>query len=289
MRYDLNYTMEFRLLGCAKQGSPTRKYAEEMRVPGLFVAGTDTDVGKTHVAAALARTLVASGRRVGVYKPVASGFVTAADEGSDARMLWEAAGRPRTPEAVCPQTFRAAIAPPASARAEGRRVDRDLLVTGLAPWLDVSDVVLVEGAGGLFSPLADDFLVLDLVRTFDLPTVIVDSARLGAIGRSLATVRAARAEGIAVAAVVLSHAVPPLAAQGPASAVAIALDAAAEIASRTGVPAAILDCGAGCMPAGIDWAGLACGQSADRSGAGSAMAQEVRPAGCGAAAPTPPP
>ena len=119
-----------------------------MPTPGLFVVGTDTDVGKTQVAAAIVRSLRAAGRRVGVYKPVASGCGAATAQGSDPRMLWDAAGRPLEPADVCPQTFAAAIAPVAAARAEGRRVDEGLLRTGLDRWRTVSDLVIIEGAGG---------------------------------------------------------------------------------------------------------------------------------------------
>ena len=98
-----------------------------MAIMGLFLAGTDTDVGKTHVAAAILRSLRLAGSRVAAYKPVLSGFASVADERSDAWILWDAAGRRGDPRDVCPQSFAAAIAPPSSARAEGRRVDEQLL------------------------------------------------------------------------------------------------------------------------------------------------------------------
>lgn len=231
-----------------------------MAVPGLFIAGTDTDVGKTHVATAIVRSLRAAGRSVGVYKPVASGCVAAAAPGSDARTLWEAAGRPLEPADVCPQAFAAAIAPAAAARAEGRRVDERLLRTGLDRWLTVSDVVVVEGAGGLFSPVGESTLVVDLVREFSFPLVIVDAARLGAVGRTLATVRAARAEGLRVAAVVLSHTLPPPAETGPTSAAAIVREAVADLARHLAtVPVAILGHGESRLPSGIDWEQAAAG------------------------------
>ena len=154
-----------------------------------FDTGTDTDVGKTAVAVALVRGLMRdglrSGLRVGVYKPVASGVPPGGAAGSDVARLWEAAGRPLSMEAVCPQMFSAMISPPRSARAEGRRVDDARLRSGFDAWRDVSDIVIVEGAGGLFSPLGDATLNSDLARDLDLPLVVVDAARLGAIGRTL--------------------------------------------------------------------------------------------------------
>lgn len=169
---------------------------------GLFVTGTDTDVGKTAVACAIAAGLRRAGLRVGVYKPVASGVVDGGE--NDATRLWEAAGRPLAVEAVCPQAFRAPLAPVQAAAVEGRHVDERLLRAGFTVWQAASDVVIVEAAGGLFSPLGAQTLAADLARDLRLPLVVVDAARLGAIGRTIATVTAARSVGLSVAAVVLS-------------------------------------------------------------------------------------
>jgi dethiobiotin synthetase len=225
-------------------------------VHGLFVTGTDTDVGKTAVSVAILRSLVAAGRTVGAYKPAASGGAA----GGAAAALWAAAGRPLSLAAVCPQVFQAAIAPHLAARLEGRQVDERLLRTGFEPWRAAGGIVVVEGAGGLFSPLGDTTLNVDLARDLRLPLVIVDAARLGAIGRTLGLVRAARAEGLAVAAVVLSQVVPPAGAvEDPTSAAGIARDSRAELAARLpGVPVGMLAHGAERITPEIDWATLAC-------------------------------
>lgn len=224
---------------------------------GLFVTGTDTDVGKTAVGVVIARHLHAAGRRVGVYKPVASGVTP--DAWSDARNLWEAAGRPLDLTTVCPQSFAAALAPAAAAAIEGRAVDERGLRLGIEPWRRSSEAVIVEGAGGLFSPLGPTTLNADLAAEFDMPLVIVDAARLGAIGRTLGTVEAACARGLAVAAVVLSHVTPPeRAAHDPLGDVRIARDAAAVLAAwLPGVPIGILGHGAAEVDPPIDWQRLA--------------------------------
>lgn len=229
-----------------------------MPAVGLFVSGTDTGVGKTAVAAVIARSLVTRGLRVGVYKPVASG-ATPDDAASDARRLWEAANRPRDLAAVCPQSFAAPLAPSWAAREEGRTVDERLLRDGLTSWLDISDIVIVEGAGGLFSPVGERSLGCDLARDLGFPLVIVDQARLGAIGRTLATVRAARAEGLRIAAVVLSMAGPPTGdPEDPAGDLRIARDNAAELSSRLGgMPVAALGYGAAVAEPDLDWLALA--------------------------------
>ncbi|MCX7412337.1 MAG: dethiobiotin synthase [Planctomycetia bacterium] len=224
-----------------------------MKHCGLFVTGTDTDVGKTAVAVAIVRQLVGAGIRVGVYKPVASGVVAGAV--NDVDQLWEAADRPLSRERVCPQVFAAPIAPPRAARVAGSIVDERLLCDGFSPWRAASDVVVVEGAGGLFSPLGDTLLNVDLVADLGLPLVIVDAARLGAIGRTLATVQAARARGLSIAAVVLSHTQPLVGSLAdPVSDAGIAHDSAGDLAARLApLPVAVLAHGAALIEPQIDW------------------------------------
>jgi len=179
-----------------------------MSTPGLFITGTSTEVGKTHVAAMIARALVADGRRVGVYKPAASGCRREGETliADDAVMLWDAAGRPGRLEDVCPQRFLAPLAPHRAAREEGRRVDAALLRSGLEPCLASSEIVLVEGAGGLMSPLGDDDYNLDLAAEFGLPLVIVAANELGVINATLQTIitAQARAPQLALAGIVLN-------------------------------------------------------------------------------------
>jgi dethiobiotin synthetase len=174
-----------------------------------MIVGTDTGVGKTYVTALMARALVAAGRRVGVYKPAASGCLREGDTlaSDDARQLWEAAGRPGTLEEVCPQRFAAPLAPHLAARAEGRKVDANLLRAGLQPWLTQSEIVLVEGVGGLMSPVTDDEYVADLARDFGFPLVIVARNALGTINQTLQTLIAAAAfeDGLPVAGIVLNN------------------------------------------------------------------------------------
>lgn len=227
---------------------------------GLFVVGTDTDVGKTAVSVAILRGLVATGRRVAAYKPVASGIATADAPGGDPERLWEAAGRVGAITAVCPQCFPAPLAPPRAARAAGRMVDETLLRTGVSAWRG-RDLVLVEGAGGLFSPLGPTTLGADLAGEFGYPLVVVDAARLGAIGRTLATVRAARAAGLTVAACVLSQVAPPGGDPAdPTSAAAIASANVQDLQHLLGdLPVTLLAHGASGFAPSLDWWALAGG------------------------------
>lgn len=182
------------------------------RPPGLFITGTGTGVGKTYVGCLIARDLRAAGLRVGVYKPVASGCLPRGDTlvSEDAVALWDAAGNLGQLEYVCPQCFAAPLAPHLAARAEGRTVDELELRRGLEYWLQQADIVLVEGAGGLMSPLGEESYVAELAAEFGFPLIVVAGNVLGVIHQTLCTLIAAATlgEGLPVAGVVLNRPQP---------------------------------------------------------------------------------
>ena len=168
---------------------------------GLFITGTDTDVGKTAVAVAILQQCVLQRIDCRAYKPVASGVQSAP---TDIDRLWSASGNAGARDDVCPQSFQLPVAPEQAAAAEGTQVNDALLRQGLYPHMS-ADLVLIEGAGSLFSPLSHQTLNADLARDFQVPVIVVDSSRLGAIGRTLTAVTAAEAVGLTVSAVVLSQ------------------------------------------------------------------------------------
>ena len=182
--------------------------------PGIFITGTDTDVGKTYIAALIAKQLHKQGVNVGVYKPAASGCTDNGDNmlfSEDADALWNAAGQPATVNHVCPQMFRAPLAPHLSARAEGKEIHRELLVQGIEYWQENSDFIIVEGAGGLMSPISDDDFVADLAYEFGFPLVVVVANKLGCINHTLQTLVTAAAyeDGISIAGIILNQVIPP--------------------------------------------------------------------------------
>lgn len=176
----------------------------------FFFAGTDTEVGKTYVASLAARAWYRAGKRVGVYKPVASGCIEQAGKrvSEDAMQLWQAAGEPKTLEDVCPQQFLAPLAPPEAAAKEAAIVDPERLVTGVEIWRADSEIVIVEGAGGMFSPLADGVLNIDLVERLGVEVILVAANRLGVIHQTLSCVEAAAHRGITIKGIVLCQVNP---------------------------------------------------------------------------------
>lgn len=211
--------------------------SEPTRPSGLFVTGTDTGVGKTFVASLIARQLSSDGVRVGVYKPVCSGAIF--DEKGHAR--WDDIDRLRdavrghwpgsglSDEVICPQRFVAPLAPPLAARLEGRVVDVEQLRRGADWWTGRAEVLIVEGAGGLLSPVSETQEVADLARDLDYPLIVVARCGLGTINHSLLTVEAARRRGLQVAGIVLNQ-------SQPGDDLGLAIDNAAEIEARSGVP-----------------------------------------------------
>jgi dethiobiotin synthetase len=176
---------------------------------GLFITGNDTGVGKTYVGALIARDVAAAGHRVGVYKPVASGCREDAGQfvSDDAVALWEAAGRPGKLEQVCPQRFVAPLAPHLAARSEAKRIDSQLLRNGLDYWRDRSEIVIVEGVGGLMSPVGDEEYVADLAAEFGYPLVVVARNAIGVINQTLQTliVAATYRNGLPIVGIVLNR------------------------------------------------------------------------------------
>lgn len=203
---------------------------------GLFVTGTDTGVGKTHVGAALAAALAAQGLRLRARKPVESGCprVDGELQPQDALAYAAASGEPLA--TVCRYRLAAALSPERAARLEG--VDYGLadLAAHCRAGVAADDFLLVEGAGGFLSPIAADGLNADLAVALGLPVLLVSADRLGAIHQVLATAEAIRRRGLTLAAVVLNAVVPiadPL------------LDNAADLARWLGGPIVRLPHGAG--------------------------------------------
>ena len=180
---------------------------KEKPPPGLFITGTDTGVGKTWIGCLIAQQLAATGLRVGVYKPVETGCLQKDTlVAADARSLWRAAGQPGEEWAVCPQRFAQPLAPHLAAAEEGKRVDTKLLREGIEYWYPRSDILLVEGAGGLMSPISDDDYVADLALDLGYPILVVAPNRIGTINQTLQTLITAATfrDGLEVAGVIVN-------------------------------------------------------------------------------------
>lgn len=169
-----------------------------MSSKGLFIAGTDTGVGKTFITCALARAARDRKLKVGVMKPLASG------SWDDSRALKKASGVKDPFSLITPYYFREPLAPLVAAEREKKKIEKSKILTAFRKLQKRHKFLLVEGSGGLLVPILESYNVLDLIRDLKLPTLLVARAGLGTLNHTLLSYRALRQKGIRVAAVVLN-------------------------------------------------------------------------------------
>ena len=177
----------------------------------IFVAGAGTEIGKTYVTAALTRRLRANGP-VLALKPLASGVAPWDDPAfadSDTARLLAAQGLPVTEETVAacsPWRFAAPLAPDQAAAREGRKVSLDEIAGWCRNRIAASACpVVVEGVGGLMSPITDEATSLDWIEALTLPVVLVSGSYLGAISHALTAAEVLRLRGVELRAIVVSE------------------------------------------------------------------------------------
>jgi len=173
---------------------------------GIFITGTDTGVGKSIVAATLARLLRMRGLNVGVMKPVTSGCREENGRmiSDDALLLCQAAGVDCSDD-VAPYLLREPVAPAEAAKQDGVRIEFTRIEEAFDRLAAAHDFVIVEGAGGLMVPLAGGLLVADLVRQMELPLLVVARPNLGTINHTVLTCFAAQQMELRVAGVIINN------------------------------------------------------------------------------------
>ena len=170
---------------------------------GRFVCGTDTDVGKTHFICETLQALRNQGKRIGAYKPIASGYPRD-DYRSDAARLYAALGGSIPIERINPQAILPPYAPPIAAEIADERIDEALLFRGAFSLFEYCDWLLVEGAGGLLSPITWSLTNADLAKQFNYPLILVAANRLGCVHQVLSTVQVALDTGMTVDSVIMN-------------------------------------------------------------------------------------
>jgi dethiobiotin synthetase len=185
---------------------------------GVFVTGTGTEVGKTVVAAAIARTLTAKGQRVAVFKPAITGLDDFPADGTQSRdidrfgsrrrvdheVLRVAAESGQTDDEIAPYRYGPPASPHLASALAGEEIDPERLRTAASAAAASADALVCEGVGGLLVPLRGDYLVRDFAVDLGLPLVIAASPGLGTINHTLLTIEAARAADLHVETVVLT-------------------------------------------------------------------------------------
>jgi len=173
---------------------------------GVFVTGTGTEVGKTIVAALIARSASLRGQRVRVFKPALSGLDDDARSGQppDHELLRLAAHSPQDDHEIAPYRYGPAVSPHLGAELASEAIDRSRLLAAAARARSDADFLVCEGVGGFLVPLRLDYLVRDFARDMALPVVVAASPGLGTINHTLLTIESVRTAGLELAAVALT-------------------------------------------------------------------------------------
>lgn len=185
---------------------------------GCFVTGTDTEIGKTCISAALLHWCAAQGWRSAGFKPVAAGsqIIDGQRVNDDVRALRQAGSVPLTDAEVGPLQFEAACSPHIAAALENRSIDGAALVQQARMLARRADVLIVEGVGGFCVPLGPDHDTADLACALGLPVVLVVGLRLGCINHALLTAEAIQSRGLKLAGWI-ANTVDPAMVQAPAT------------------------------------------------------------------------
>lgn len=175
----------------------------------MFITGTGTDVGKTYISASLLRGVTARGLTATVLKPVMSGFDPDNLAACDAGVLLAALGRDANKhnvEGVAPFRFVPALPPTIAAAREDRTIYFPDVVTACRRAIAMeSDFLLIEGAGGLMSPIAEGAKAIDLIAELEIPALLVCGSYMGAASHSLTALAALDARGIAVPGIIVNE------------------------------------------------------------------------------------
>ena len=174
---------------------------------GLFITGTDTEIGKTFVSSLLIKLLVEENLQVSGMKPVASGANCSDGElkNEDALSLIEASNVDVEYKNVNPYVFEPAVSPHIAAEQAGIEINLTEIKNNFEQLKSISDIVVVEGVGGWYAPITCHTTVADLAETLNLPIILVVGLRLGCLNHALLTAQAIRQSGLPIAGWIANH------------------------------------------------------------------------------------
>lgn len=171
-----------------------------------FISGTDTDVGKTFVTAGIALALKKMGINVGVMKPFAAG--TPQKNGyksNDVQLLARASQVNEPEELLNPYFFPIPTSPFTASKNLGIKIDLKIVINSFKQLSSLHDVLLVEGIGGIMTPILEDYFVIDLIKNMNLETIIVTSSRIGTINHTIMTNEMCQRYGIKIRGLIINN------------------------------------------------------------------------------------
>lgn len=177
----------------------------------LFITGTGTDVGKTYVTGLILKRLRESGENAAYYKAAMSGNERRPDGSlipGDALSVKEMSGISQPLEKMCPYLYENAWSPHLAARIEGEQVELSVVKEGFQSVCGAYDYVTVEGSGGILCPIRYDgetIMLEDVIKTFELPCLLVADAGLGTINSVVLTAEYMRARELPIVGMIFNH------------------------------------------------------------------------------------
>ena len=172
----------------------------------FFVTGTDTGIGKTAFTCGLANLLRVSGIDVGVMKPFATGIPQKNGfQSEDVSMLVRSSGVSDPESLINPYFFAIPASPYSAAKKLGRQIDLDLVLSSFDRLRSTHDVMLVEGIGGIMTPILKDYFVIDLIKDLNLDVVVVTGSKIGTINHTALTIDACKKHGIHISGLIINQ------------------------------------------------------------------------------------
>jgi dethiobiotin synthetase len=166
----------------------------------IFITGTDTSVGKTIVTCGIALFLKEIGINVGVMKPISTGGIPS----QDAMFLKRIINIKDSINFINPICFKTPVAPYVAERLENKKIEIKKILNSYKKLLKLHDIILIEGIGGIFVPIKPNYFVIDLIKEFDTPTIVISRAGLGTINHTLLTINALKEYKINVIGIILN-------------------------------------------------------------------------------------
>ena len=174
---------------------------------GLYILGTGTDVGKTYITALWLKRLREAGHDVAYYKAAVSGAPSITE--SDAGYVKQVVGLSQADETLLSYVFDEAVSPHLAARHEGKVIDRTVVNKNFCHVARAHAYTTVEGSGGIICPLhvtdTELYMLEDVVKDLNLPTIVVATAALGTINSTVLTIHYLQSKGIPVKGIIVNH------------------------------------------------------------------------------------
>jgi dethiobiotin synthetase len=164
-----------------------------------FITATDTEVGKTFIAAGLGAAARNAGKNVGMMKPISCGGV------EDALFFKKMVGLADTVDLINPVKFRQPLSPYAASKTEKIKIDIAKIKNDLRYLLRYRDIVFVEGLGGVMAPIKKDYYVADMIKDLGIPAIIISRAELGTINHTLMTIEVLKKRKIKIAGIIMNN------------------------------------------------------------------------------------